>query len=150
MRFAATCFALLCSPLFLHAADLDCASVVAKLNQSLSPKVEPAPLVSTLRTLNQTGALPSEFVTKQQAKAAGWQPGKPFNRIPALQGKSIGGDRFGNFERRLPNGNWREADLGYDGKRRGAQRLIFEPSRSGRRFVTVDHYEHFTEIPACH
>ena len=49
--------------------------------------------------------------------------------------------------RQLPYGQWREADLDYKGGHRGAKRLIF--SREGRRFVTVDHYRTFTEIPAC-
>ena len=43
--------------------------------------------------------------------------------------------------------SWREADLDYKGGRRGAKRLVF--SNDGRRMVTVDHYDTFTEVPAC-
>ena len=46
---------------------------------------------------------------------------------PFLHGKRMGGDRFGNRERQLPDGQWREADLGYYGGRRSAQRLVFHP-----------------------
>ncbi len=46
-----------------------------------------------------SGALPKNFITKRQARALGWQGG---SLEPYAPGKSIGGDRFGNYERRLP------------------------------------------------
>lgn len=126
-----------------------CTLVATQLNQRLNPRVDSAELAEALTTLAQSHfrKLPSKFVDKRQAQAAGWSPGIDLWSIPALQGKSIGGDRFGNRERALPSGQWREADLNYRGGKRGAKRLLF--SSDGRRFVSVDHYQHFTEIPPC-
>ena len=67
--------------------------------------------------------------------------------MSTLRGSSIGGDRFRNLEGRLPDKKWREADLDYKGGHRGAKRLVF--SWDGERFVTVDHYNTFVEVPAC-
>ncbi|BCL75080.1 hypothetical protein JHS3_08160 [Jeongeupia sp. HS-3] len=102
-------------------------------------------LATALSSLAKSGALPERYVTKRDAQAAGWKPGR--NLWQTLPGHSIGGDRFGNREQRLPRGQYREADLDYKGGKRGAKRLVFEPQ--GRRFVTVDHYQTFTELPAC-
>jgi len=79
----------------------------------------------------------------------GWSPGKDLWASPDLRGKSIGGDRFNNREGKLPDGgrSWREADLDYNGGRRGGKRVVF--SNNGRRMVTVDHYSKFVEVPAC-
>ncbi|TJZ65427.1 ribonuclease domain-containing protein [Chitiniphilus eburneus] len=98
-----------------------------------------------LTALSREGRLPANFVTKQQAQRAGWRPGHDLWQV--LPHHSIGGDRFGNRERRLPKGDYREADLDYQGGKRGAKRLVYEAH--GRRFVTTDHYQTFNEIPAC-
>ncbi|MES2367287.1 MAG: ribonuclease domain-containing protein [Pseudomonadota bacterium] len=126
-----------------------CRDVVHAFNQQSRPHIDEAELMQALQTLNadRNTRLPDKFVTKREAQSAGWQRGHSLWSAPALQGKSIGGDRFGNRERQLPYGQWREADLDYHGGHRGAKRLVF--SREGRRFVTVDHYRTFTEIPAC-
>ena len=62
-----------------------------------------------------------------------------------LPGMSIGGDRFGNYEGKLPKAKgrkWTECDLNTVGKRsRGAERLIF--SNDGLIYYTPDHYESF-------
>jgi len=124
-----------------------CNNVVATFAGRLPARIDQGELVDALRSLGQTGRLPAKFVTKRQARDAGWKPGRPLWKVPGLEGKAIGGDRFGNFEQRLPAGQWQEADLGYKGGKRGAQRLLF--ARDGRRFVTVDHYNSFSEVPAC-
>lgn len=127
----------------------DCGGVVHALNQRLQIKIDEAELTDTLKALNasRNAMLPDKFVVKREADRMGWKPGKDLWSIPALKGKSIGGDHFGNRERRLPNGNWREADLDYRGGHRGAKRLLF--STNGMRRVTVDHYQTFVEIPEC-
>ncbi|WP_269532796.1 ribonuclease domain-containing protein [Chitinimonas sp. BJYL2] len=131
------------STLLVSAAD--CTSVAQQLDRQLGGKrLNTRELAATLSHLNQQGKLPGHYVTKREARELGWQPGRP---LPA--GKHIGGDRFRNFERRLPQGDWREADLDYRGGKRNAKRLVFEPSKDGRRYVTIDHYERFTEVPAC-
>ncbi|QDQ27627.1 ribonuclease [Chitinimonas arctica] len=131
------------------AAVPDCRSVSTEISRRLDAQLDIEQLSDTLSALNRDGQLPQRFVTKQAARAAGWQPGKPLDSIPALKGKAIGGDRFGNYERLLPNGNWREADLDYRGGKRGPKRLVFEPVRDGHRYITVNHYQQFTEIPPC-
>ena len=133
--------------LFAHSAwAASCQSVVQTLNSSLSPHItNPAALVSTLSALQNNSQLPAQFVTKREAQAAGWHPGSSLWAV--LPGKSIGGDRFGNYEHRLPNGSYQEADLDFTGNKRGAKRLIF--SRDGHRFITVDHYQTFTQVPPC-
>lgn len=50
--------------------------------------------------IRRTGTLPRNFITKKQAGELGWQGGDLWRYA---RGKSIGGDRFGNFERRLPD-----------------------------------------------
>jgi len=130
-----------------HAAS--CETVAKTLNARLQQQLNESELSDILITLNETKnrELPAKFVTKKQAKNAGWSPGRDLWAVKALKGKSIGGDVFGNFEQRLPKGRWREADLDYRGGKRGAKRMVF--SSDGRRMVTIDHYQTFVEVPAC-
>ena len=93
------------------------------------------------RYIKQFGTLPRNFITKSQARALGWRGG-PLE--PDAPGKSIGGDRFGNYERRLPNDSYRECDIDTRGKPRGAKRLVFTPRR--RVYYTDDHYKTFREV----
>ena len=93
------------------------------------------------RYIKQFGTLPRNFITKSQARALGWRGG-PLE--PYAPGKSFGGDRFGNYERRLPNDSYRECDIDTRGKPRGAKRLVFTPRR--RVYYTDDHYKTFKEV----
>ncbi len=126
-----------------------CETVARAVNDRLSAKVDPQELIEILHSLNRSNnkKLPPKFVTKQEARSKGWKPGKDLWSVSALRGSSIGGDRFKNLEGRLPDRKWREADLDYKGGRRGGKRLLF--SKEGQRFVTVDHYRTFVEVPAC-
>jgi hypothetical protein len=102
--------------------------------------------VATIRSLRTEGSLPARYVTKREAEALGWRPGEDLCRV--APGRIIGGDRFHNRERRLPDArgrSWREADLDFACGRRGARRLVF--SSDGLIFVTLDHYETFREVP---
>lgn len=89
------------------------------------------------------GHLPSNFVTKKDAKAAGWEGGSLEDYFP---GCSIGGDVFGNREGLLPGKDGRkyyECDIDTRGaKTRGAKRIVF--SNDGLVYYTGDHYESFT------
>lgn len=87
------------------------------------------------------GRLPGNYITKSEARRLGWQGG-PLE--PFAPGKAIGGDRFGNYEGRLPRGDWRECDIDTRGRPRGVRRLIY----SGRRdiYYTGDHYRTFRRI----
>lgn len=142
-------FLLLCMVNPLPATAETCEKAVQALNMRLSPTVDQQELIEILRCLDRTGnrRLPPKFVTKDQARKRGWRPGEDLWSVRSLKGASIGGDRFRNQEGRLPRKHWREADLDYKGGRRGAKRLVF--SHDGRRFVTVDHYRHFVEVPSC-
>ncbi|MDA8099935.1 MAG: hypothetical protein M0042_09935 [Nitrospiraceae bacterium] len=137
--------------IFLPALVLaaSCDEVIPAWNAKLAKSVDAQELIGIVRSLNSSDnkKLPPKFVTKRQAREAGWKPGKDLWSVKALKGSSIGGDRFANREARLPEKHWREADLHYRGGRRGAERIVF--SRDGKRFVTVDHYRTFTEVPAC-
>ncbi|QBC42308.1 ribonuclease domain-containing protein [Iodobacter fluviatilis] len=122
-----------------------CQSVAENLNRQLRPATNANELTNILKSLNQTGQLPAKFVKKRDAQAAGWRPGSSLWQ--SLPGKSIGGDRFGNRENRLPRSQYQEADLDYQGGKRGAKRIVF--NKNGPRFITVDHYQTFTEVAAC-
>jgi len=139
----------LCPFLLTEAYAQSCEKVVRDVNVRLSPKIAEQELIDIIRNLNRTNnkKLPAKFVKKQEARTRGWKPGKDLWSVSTLRGSSIGGDRFRNLEGRLPDEKWREADLDYKGGRRGGKRLVF--SRDGVRFVTVDHYKTFTEVPPC-
>ena len=128
-----------------------CEVVVRELNQSLRPRIDEKELFIILKVLNEPDnqRLPPKFATKDQAKKVGWKPGTDLWGYDRLKGKSIGGDIFGNRERKLPNGKrtWREADLDYKGGHRGSKRIIY--SDDGLRMITVDHYKTFKEVPPC-
>jgi hypothetical protein len=126
-----------------------CEKVIHAVNLQLSSVIDEQELVEIIRSLNSTNSkkLPRKFVNKHTARTKGWSPGKDLWSVSALRGSSMGGDAFRNREGRLPDKKWREADLDYKGGRRGGKRLVF--SRDGYRFVTVDHYKTFLEVPAC-
>ena len=93
--------------------------------------------------IHQFGHLPDNFITKKEAKNAGWVSSKG-NLSEAATGKSIGGDRFGNYEGILPEKEGRqyyECDIDSDGGYRGAKRIIY--SDDGLVYYTEDHYETF-------
>lgn len=131
----------------IHASS--CEKAASTINDRLPLKIDVQELVEMLRTLNHTDnkKLPAKFVTKSEALSWGWKPGSDLWSINKLRGSSIGGDLFKNLERRLPKSRLLEADLDYKGGHRGGKRLVF--SQDGRRFVTVDHYRTFIEIPPC-
>ena len=91
------------------------------------------------------GHLPSNFITKKEAKALGWEGGDSLGKL--APGKSIGGDRFGNYEGQLPDEKGRkytECDIDYKGKKRNAKRIVF--SNDGLIFYTDDHYKTFEQL----
>lgn len=89
------------------------------------------------------GKLPSNFITKAEAKKLGWTGG---GLDEFAEGKCIGGDKFGNNEGKLPDGKkYKECDidtLGADS--RGAKRIVY--SDDGSVYYTDDHYENFEQV----
>ena len=88
------------------------------------------------------GHLPSNYITKKQAQALGWEGG---SLEPYAPGCSIGGSYFGNYEGLLPEAPGRtytECDIDTAGRSsRGAKRIVF--SNDGLIYYTEDHYESF-------
>lgn len=93
--------------------------------------------------IHQYGRLPGNFITKKDAEKLGWSGGSLEKYAP---GKCIGGSRFGNYEKQLPEKKGRtytECDIDTLGaKSRGAKRIVF--SNDGLIYYTDDHYETFT------
>ena len=96
--------------------------------------------------LHTYGHLPDNFITKEEARALGWDASAG-NLHRVAPGKSIGGDRFGNREGLLPSKSGRqyyECDIDYTGGTRGAKRIVF--SDEGLIFYTEDHYASFEQL----
>lgn len=92
------------------------------------------------------GTLPQNYITKKEAEAAGWNKSEG-NLWSVAEGKSIGGDYFGNREGLLPDADGRiyyECDVNYSGGYRGPERIVF--SNDGLIFYTPDHYESFEQL----
>ena len=94
------------------------------------------------------GHLPGNYITKSEAKAAGWIS-EEGNLNEVCPGKSIGGDRFGNYEGGLPDEKGRkyfECDINYDPNNgyRGGERIIY--SNDGLIYYTADHYKTFEKL----
>ncbi len=93
--------------------------------------------------LHLYGALPGNYLTKDEARARGWDSAAG-NLQEVAPGMSIGGDRFGNYEGALPDAQgrvWFECDIDYDGGHRNAKRIVY--SSDGLVYYTEDHYETF-------
>lgn len=107
------------------------------------PVTDPQQIVNYLSIY---GELPENFITKREAKALGWD--SSYNYVgDVAPGKSIGGDRFGNYEGLLPDRKgrtWYECDANYRGKKRGAERVLF--SSDGLYYYTDNHYKTFTQM----
>lgn len=89
------------------------------------------------------GKLPSNYITKTEAKKLGWTGGSVEKYA---KDKAIGGDNFGNYEGLLPKKSGRkytECDIDTHGaSSRGAKRIIF--SNDGLVYYTDNHYASFT------
>lgn len=68
-----------------------------------------------ISSFRNTGELPKDYITKEQAKQLGWKEGKSLNNF--APGKKLGGNIFENRNNLLPtkaNRVWYEADVGVD------------------------------------
>ena len=92
------------------------------------------------------GHLPNNYITKAEAQKLGWNSSTG-NLRQVAPGKSIGGDKFGNYEGQLPKEKKRkyyECDIDYGGGKRNAKRIVF--SNDGLVFYTEDHYKTFEKL----
>lgn len=96
--------------------------------------------------LHTYGHLPSNFISKTKARAAGWVSSEG-NLDEVLPGKSIGGSTYYDDDGDLPAADgrtWTECDIDYHGGYRGSEREIF--SNDGLVFYTDDHYQTFEQL----
>lgn len=89
------------------------------------------------------GCLPSNYITKAQAREKGWPDGGPVEKY--APGFCIGGDKFGNNEGLLPKKSGRQyyecdIDAPLTGSR-NAKRIVY--SNDGLIYYTEDHYQTF-------
>ena len=115
----------------------------APAEERAGPVIEPQAIADYLFTY---GKLPDNFITKKEAQELGWDSTRNYLSDVA-PGKSIGGDRFGNYEGILPKVKGRqyfEADCFYTKGKRTAARIVY--SSDGHVWYTEDHYATFTEL----
>ena len=88
--------------------------------------------------------LPSNYITKKEARALGWEGGPLKEYAP---GKSIGGDVFTNRQHILPDSDdkYIECDINANGTSRGPERIVYN-SGNYKVYYTNNHYETFTEV----
>ncbi len=95
--------------------------------------------------IHKYGKLPKNFITKNQARALGWEGGS-IERFK--DNAAIGGDKYTNYEGTLPKKDGRkyfECDIDTHGKSsRGPKRIVF--SNDGLIFYTSDHYKTFERL----
>ncbi len=96
---------------------------------------------TVIRFVKQNHKLPNYYITKNEARKLGWKPSDG-NLCEVVPGKAIGGDRFGNREKALPEGSiYFEADVNYQCGNRNADRIIF--TENGDVYLTKNHYKSF-------
>ena len=88
--------------------------------------------------------LPSNYITKKQARDLGWEGGPLKKYAP---GKSIGGDTFTNRQKVLPvsDSKYIECDINANGTSRGAERIVYNTG-DFKVYYTSDHYNTFQEV----
>lgn len=94
--------------------------------------------------IKQYHKLPSNYITKKEARDLGWQGGPLKKYAP---GKSIGGDVFTNRQHKLPDSDHKyiECDINANGTSRGAERIVYNTG-DFKVYYTNDHYETFKEV----
>ncbi len=116
------------------------------LKEDISESKEYSSKEEVAAYINKYNKLPSNYITKKEAENLGWESSKG-NLWNVADGKSIGGDKFGNREGLLPKKSGRqyyECDIDYNGGYRGAKRIIY--SNDGLIYYTEDHYKTFEQL----
>ena len=89
--------------------------------------------------------LPPNYITKAEARSLGWKDKGTLDQV--APGKSIGGDRFSNYEKILPDApgrSWKECAIDYVRGNRNAKRICF--SNDGLIYYTSSHYQDFEKV----
>lgn len=114
-----------------------------EIPEEAGPIIEPQRIADYLFA---HGKLPENFITKREAEDLGWNSIYKYVSEAAPR-MSIGGDRFVNYEGKLPQVKGRkyyECDCWYTEGRRSPYRIVY--SDDGHVWYTEDHYETFTEM----
>lgn len=110
----------------------------SSLQQSVDQLTAEKTVISYVK---QNHRLPDYYITKNEARKQGWNPSKG-NLCEVLPGHAIGGDKFSNREKTLPQGEkYFEADVNYHCGNRNADRIIF--TKNGDVYLTKNHYKSF-------
>ncbi|MCH3914090.1 MAG: hypothetical protein LKJ99_06710 [Acidaminococcaceae bacterium] len=89
--------------------------------------------------------LPQNYLTKNEARKLGWPKKGTLDKV--APGKSIGGDYFGNAEKKLPihkGTKYTECDIDYVKGNRGPKRIVFD--NNGNIYYCGDHYNTFEKL----
>ncbi len=144
-RWLALLFVLAMAPIALAAAVATSIDVVAA-DYPVQEGAAYASMEEVAVYLATYMRLPDNYLTKRQAEALGWD-NRAGNLGEVAAGMSIGGDRFGNYEQRLPDAagrRWTECDINFDGDYRGGERIVY--SNDGLIYYSANHYQSFTQI----
>lgn len=108
-------------------------------SQSISEAIETDQKEEVALYIHTYSHLPSNYMTKKEARMHGWESGALSKILP---GKSIGGDRYGNYEEVLPVDEiYYECDIHTGKTSRGKKRIVY--SKDGDIWYTEDHYDTF-------
>ena len=136
-----------CAAPVIEEADVETDIYVEEYSEEITSSVEEDGTYTSKEEVAEYiylyGHLPSNFMTKNEAKELGWVS-KEGNLDEVAPGMSIGGDYFGNYEGILPEEDGREyheCDIDFDGTYRNAKRIVY--SNDGLIYYTEDHYETF-------
>ena len=124
-------------------AHQNCVCVYVPMRTKMAGLATELGLMGADAILIETGELPNYYITKDQARKAGWKSWKG-NPDDVLPEKMIGGDVYQNREEKLPieSGRiWYEADINYKDGFRNRERIL--DSNDGLIFVSYDHYQTF-------
>lgn len=111
-------------------------NIVVEKNKEYYSYKEVATYIHTFKIL------PVNYITKEEARQKGWDGGNPQYDID--ENVCIGGDRFANLEKQLPDDEYYECDVDYNDENRGPNRLIY--TKDGKVYYTNDHYETFIKL----
>lgn len=128
-------------PVFLSIAAAGCTNsvqTVSSAENAISENTDCDDKACVAQYLHVYDHLPSNFMTKDEAREQGWTGGALHLTIP---GMCIGGDEFGNYEESLPvEDTYHECDIDtLHSDTRGGKRIVW--SNDGDIWYTGDHYE---------
>ena len=130
--------------------DLDEGSEKAEKEESVETKPERDGAYTdkdeVILYIHEYGHLPSNYITKKEARDLGWSDGAD-NLSEVAPGKNIGGDEYNNADKMLPEEEGRvfyECDVNVEPGERGKEKVIY--TNDGQIFYTGDNMETFEQV----